>query len=256
MSHIITKTDNELILKRRKQIRIKKALMLMVFLIAVFLTLCLKLPYFSIKYIKVYGNKSILSNSIIDDSKIYSGNNIFYTNLRDAAENILKNPYIENVNINRKLPGTININVKERKSTFYIETSKKYYIIDKNGILLEKRDNINNMKLVKLIGIDCSKVKIGECILNKDDNKIRAVDILGNIIQDNKLPFELTYVDVSNSVDIKIYFKDMCVELGEEDNLTKKLNRALNIMLNEKLGNAKGYIDVRFDGNPVFHIEN
>ena len=256
MSHISTKTENELILRRRKKIRIKRAIMLMVFLIALFFILCLKLPYFNIKYIKVYGNKSISSNSIIKDSKVYGGSNIFYTNLKDASENILENPYIEDVDIARELPGTININVKEREATFYIESSKKYFIIDKNGVLLQRRDNINNMKLVKLNGIDCSKVKVGECILNKNDNKIKAVTTLGSIIQNNKLPFEITYIDVSNSVDIKIYFKDMCVELGQGDNLGKKVNRALNIMLNEKLGSARGYIDVRFDGNPVFHIEN
>jgi cell division protein FtsQ len=33
-----------------------------------------------------------------------------------------------------------------------------------------------------------------------------------------------------------------------------KMNKALNILLQEKLNGAKGYIDVRFNGNPVYKV--
>jgi cell division protein FtsQ len=48
----------------------------------------------------------------------------------------------------------------------------------------------------------------------------------------------------------------MCIKLGSADDMKNKLNKALNIIEQEKLSAAKGYVDVRFDGNPVFYIYN
>ncbi|CAB1242244.1 cell division protein FtsQ/DivIB [Clostridium sp. MT-14] len=255
MSEFPLKTDNEMILKRRKKRRVKRAFIFMLFLIALFFTLCLKLPYFNIRHIEVHGNKNVLSTDIVNRSGIYVGNNIFYVDLKDANSGILSNPYVEDVVINRELPGTININVKEREALFYYESNRKYYIIDGNGVLLQKVDNINNMHLIRLDGIDYTKTDIGEAISSKkEERKIKIVASLGNIIVNNNLPFSLTYVDVSDLLDVKAYFSNICIKLGSGENLDKKMNRALNILLQEKLNGAKGYIDVRFDGNPVYKV--
>ncbi|MFL0195521.1 cell division protein FtsQ/DivIB [Clostridium sp. WILCCON 0269] len=250
------KIDNELILKRRKKIRIKKACIGMVFLISLFFILCFKLPYFNIHHIKVYGNKSISSSEIIDDSKICEGNNIFYIDLGEADNNILSNPYIGDVTISRTLPDIININIKERSSIFYCESGKTYFVIDKSGILLEERNDINNMHLVKLEGMDYNKKDIGKTVENKDQRKIKAITALGSMVENNNLPFTVTNLNVSDPIDIKVYFNNMCVKLGSVDDINKKINRAVNILLNANLSSAKGYIDVRFDSNPVFFIEN
>ncbi|BAH06137.1 hypothetical protein CKR_1086 [Clostridium kluyveri NBRC 12016] len=256
MGKLFKKTDNQLILKRRRKKRLKKTCMGMVFLIAVFLILCLKLPYFNIHHIKVYGNKSISSSEIIRNSKMYTGNNIFYINLRSIKNNILTNPYIKETTITRVLPDTININVKERSSIFYCQNSNTYFVIDKTGILLEERDNINNMQLVKLEGINYSNKDIGKTTENKDDRKIKAITAFGNMVENNDLSFRVTDLDVSNPIDIKVYFNNICVKLGTVDDIDKKINRAVNVLLDANLVSAKGYIDVRFNTNPVFFTEN
>lgn len=256
MGKFFKKTDNQLILKRRRKKRVKKTCIGMIFLIAVFLILCLKLSYFNIHHIKVYGNKSISSNEIIRNSKMYTGNNIFYINLRDITDNILTNPYIKEATITRVLPDTINISVKERSSIFYCETANGYFVIDKMGIFLEKRGNIDDMKLVKLEGINYTDKDIGKTTENKDHRKIKAITAFGNMIENNDLSFRVTDLDVSDPLDIKAYFNNMCVKLGTVDDIDKKINRAVNVLLDANLGSSKGYIDVRFNSNPVFFIEN
>jgi SAM-dependent methyltransferase len=49
MSQALDKSHNELILRRRKKQKIKKLFMLFIMLVSLFITLCLKLPYFNIK---------------------------------------------------------------------------------------------------------------------------------------------------------------------------------------------------------------
>jgi cell division protein FtsQ len=46
----------------------------------------------------------------------------------------------------------------------------------------------------------------------------------------------------------------MLIKLGTNDDLLKKLNRAINIITEKKLTTLEGYVDVSFTGNPVYHI--
>lgn len=255
MGLLLKKTDNELILRRRRRIRLKKLIMVFILLISLCITLCLKLPYFNISNIEVYGNKNITKDSIIESSKIYYGNNIFYVNSKNADNSILSNPYISDVNIARKFPSTIQISVKERQAFFYVMADNSYFIIDGNGVLLEKRNDIKNMKLIKLNGVNLEKKEIGKPVENGDKRKIDIINVLSNMFEDSKIASNITLIDVSNSIDLKIYYKNMCIKLGDEENIEQKFNRALNIIQKQQLQDANGYINVSFNGNPVFFIQ-
>lgn len=254
MGRTIRKTDNELILKRRRRKRIKKTFLLFTLMISLFITLCLKLPYFGVKNIKVIGNKNISQKDIILLSKISVGNNIFYLNLKDSKNSILSNPYISSAEIVRKLPSDVEISVKEREALFYNSKDNKFLVVDKNAIVLQQRDDIKGMKLVKLDGLNYEKAQIGKAIEDEDSRKIDVVKALGDIILDNKI-LGITSIDISSLIDIKIYYGNILIKIGSEDDIDKKINKALNIISRKELKGAKGYIDVSFEGNPVFFIE-
>lgn len=256
MGNALVKTENELILNRRRRKRIRKIFLLFIFLISVLFILLIKLPYFNIKNIKVYGSKNIQDNKIIELSNIYKGNNIFYINLNSSKKNILSDPYIDKVTITRKLPSQININVVERDAVFYININKDFYVINEDGIVLQKRDSVDNMKLVELDGINPSNTKVGNVIKTNDNRKIDAIHNIGDLIKDSKTSFDIKSIDVSNSLDIKAFRSNMCIKLGSADDMQEKLNKALNIIQQEKLNDSRGYIDVRFDGNPAFSVDN
>lgn len=254
MGKTIGKTDNELILRRRRKKKLQKIFLLFTLMLSLFATLCLKLPYFNIKTIQVLGNENISKNEIISLSKISAGNNIFYIDLKDSENNILSNPYIYSSKITRKLPSTLQISVKEREAVFYDVKDNKNVVIDKNAIVLQQRDDIKGMKLIKLNGLDYSKVELGKTVSDADSRRVEVVKDLGDIIASNKIS-GITSVDVSSSVDIKISFDNILVKVGSEDDIDKKINKALNILERKEVKGAKGYIDVSFDGNPVFFIQ-
>ncbi|MCR3757859.1 cell division protein FtsQ/DivIB [Clostridium felsineum] len=247
------KEVNEYIVKRRKRRRRKRMVIFFLILICVLVTLCLKLPYFNIKYITVEGNKIIKSDNIIENSGLTKGNNIFYLNLNKYKDNILQNPYIKDVSVKQKLPNTIDIIVKERQSVFYINKDSNYFIIDKNGVLLEIRNNISGMNLIKLDGVNLKSNKLG----NKIPCDSRRLDVINKItsisINDSKL--KITDVDMSNILNLKVYFKDMCVVIGTPDDIYNKINEAVNVISSQKLNDKKGYVDVSFKGNPVYSVQ-
>lgn len=250
-------SKNELIHKRRKKLRIKRYITIIVILIAVVVTLCLKLSYFNIKDIKVLNNRNIGSEEIKKLSQINLGENIFYLNLRKSRTAILSNPYILKADIKRKFPNKINIYVEERTAVFYVKQNYKYLVINENGIVLEEKIYINGMKLLKLEGFEGKNYKIGEVLDNSNTRKIQVINDITKLIKSLKdgIP-EPSIVDIKDLTDIKLYYGNMMVKLGTSDELQEKINKAINILVDNKLIDKKGYIDVSFKGSPVFLVEN
>lgn len=247
-------TNNELIMKRRRKRIIKRTIMLAILLSAVLVTLCLKLSYFNISTVKVINNNIVNSDEIINLSKVNTGTNIFYADIKNIKTNVLKNPYLLKADIKRKLPDTIIISITEREAFFYSKHDNKFLIIDRNGVVLEEKDDISNMNLTSLEGIDLTEAKIGHSIPGENKRKIESIGLLSDLIALNSSGIDITSVNLSDELNLVVNCKDITVKLGVDD-IKNKLNQAFNIIANNGLKEQKGYIDVSFQGNPVVFIE-
>ncbi|WP_050607652.1 cell division protein FtsQ/DivIB [Clostridium niameyense] len=247
---------DEFIRKRKRKKFIKKLIIFFILLCSILVTLCLKLSYFNIQNINVQGNKNITSNDIINISRVNLGDNIFYTNSKTVEENVLLNPYIEEVKIKKVIPNKINIIVKEREATFYTKVGKKYLIISQNGCVLEKRNNISKMEVTELEGFNFNSLDVGEKLKTNEDRKLKILEEIGELLNRNNSNIKFNKIDLKNILDIKIYHGNICIKLGTSGDIEKKVNTAINILKKDEFKNSKkGYIDVSYQGNPVFFIE-
>ncbi|MCY6483718.1 FtsQ-type POTRA domain-containing protein [Clostridium aestuarii] len=251
------KYKNKLIEKRRRKIKIRRCFLFFIILISISITLCLKHPYFNVKEIQVFNNRNISSEEIKKISKLNIRKNIFYLNFKESKTNILKNPYILSTDIKRKLPNKIKIYVQERTAVFYVKEDNKYLVIDKDGIVLERKESINKMKLLKLQGFEEKTFTVGEVISKKDSRKVEVISYITDLIKRLKkgIP-EPSMVDVGDLTNIKMYYGNMVIKLGTSDDIEKKFNTAINILNSNDLISKKGYIDVSFKEEPVFLVEN
>ena len=249
------KSNNELIEKRRKKIRRKKTFFFIVILITTLVTLCLKLHYFNVKNIIVSNNKILKSSQIINEASVPNNTNIFYLNIGKVQADIKDNPYVKDVKITRSLPSTLVIEVTERSAAFYAEKDKKFIIIDKEGLVLEQRDDLTNLKLVKLEGVNTNNAQVGKVICASDSAKLDEINKITEIILNNSSCKSITKVNINDSTDIQLFYNDMCIKLGTIDDMTNKLNEAINIITKQNLSNSKGYVDVSFNGNPVYFVQ-
>lgn len=254
MGGTLAVSNNELIRKRRRKRTIKKAFLLTVLLISTLVILCLKLEYFNVKYVKVSSNKVVSSDEIVESSNIENGVNIFYVDVKGIENNVLKNPYILETAVSRQLPNAISIKVTEREAVFYYKKDDKYYVIDKTGVVLEQRDNINNMKLTLLQGLSNAELKVGSILPVEDNRTMSNLKLIAELIMLNSSGIDISLVDVSNLLNIKVNCGNISIRLGMND-IKEKLNLGLNIIKNNKLETSKGYIDVSFEGTPVVFIE-
>ena len=102
---------NKKVLHKRK---VLKFFMLIVIIIIASIIL-LSSSLFDLKNIYVEGNEKISDEAIISLSGLNLYENIFKLNKNSVIDKIKENAYIENAEISRKLPSTIEITIKERK---------------------------------------------------------------------------------------------------------------------------------------------
>lgn len=228
-----------------------------VFLISIVCVLAIKSSLFNVDSIMVQNNLSIESEKIIELSNVVIGTNIFSIKINEVKENILSNNEISNVKVTKKLPNRIIIEIKERSNVFYINNNGAYYLIDSKGFVFEKKANIQDNNLIEITGLNYEMLKKGEGLEVLDSRKIDIIasltELFRNLVSDVDKP---SLVDIADLTDIKIYYDKMCIMIGNANDLKSKLNRGINILYGKELINKAGYIDVSFDGDPVFYIDN
>jgi len=254
----IIENKEKLLHKRKTKKKVRYLLLLVVIMITTLITLCIKLPYFNITSIEIIGNINVSKAEIYQTAKIHLGSNIFSDSFIDSKQQIMKNPYITGVKVKKAPPNKIIIQIEEKVAVFYGKVNNTYYVIDNKGILLEKRSNIKDMNLVKLSGFNYGKCEVGKLIGVENDRKINIINEITNIVDNyrkNNKNSNITMVDVSNVLDVKVFTGEMCIKLGTTADLESKFNKAINIITQLHYEGAKGYVDVSYKANPVVFIK-
>lgn len=116
-------------------------------LIATIIILALTAPIFNITEITVQGNNKIPTNTIISLSELKKGENIFKFN-NSVEKKIKENNYVENVKVQRKLPGKVIISIEERNIKYQVNLINSYVYIDKNGYILENSSEKKDVPVI------------------------------------------------------------------------------------------------------------
>ncbi len=91
---------------------------------------------FILKEIKVFNTKRVDKNEIIKLTGLKGGEKLFRISMNKLKKRILTNNNIEDVTIVRRLPGTLEIKIKEREPLAILVKNNKGYLIDKSGVIL------------------------------------------------------------------------------------------------------------------------
>ena len=100
--------------KRERRKKRKRAVLIAMLMLGICVGM-LFTPLFNLKEIDIEGNSRVDAKTIIDASGFTLGENIFKFSLPKAGEAIASIPYINTIELQRKLPGKIEINGKNIK---------------------------------------------------------------------------------------------------------------------------------------------
>ena len=217
---------------RRRRIFFLRRMIFIFFIFVIFLLVFVNSSIFSIKNIKLFGNKFLEEEYILQElNGVYHKNLLFYSIDKDL-DSLKSNKYVRNIKYTKKLPNTLNLYIDEKNIDYYIYSNNKYYVFDRDAILVDildyKQDNVLEITKVKLP----SDLEIGERLF---DASSREVQWMKNVV---------------------LGYKDIKINIGNNSDLRQKLNIAINVInSNPKFQSMQGYIDVRAKGHPVLSLE-
>lgn len=228
-------TEEEIKMINRKKI-------ILTILILILLIICgtiyyLTTPIFNISSIEVNGNKINSTDTYIS----LSGINLNETNIFSITNNMLnrklkENPYVENVEIKRKLPNVLQINVVERTVDYQIENSNKYIYLNNQGYLLEIAEEKQDVPTIKGLSAVNENVQVGQRVSNEDLIKLDTILKIVNYCKYNTIENKLTNIDASDTSNyILIFAQDKKkAYIGNSSSITEKMTAVANILKAEK----------------------
>lgn len=237
---------------RKKIIAILSSLLL----IAIVIVLALTAPIFNITNIQIQGNEKIDANTILSLSGLKNGENIFRFN-DSIIQNIKENKYIENVQIKRKLPGTVLISVKERTVKYQINLINSYTYIDKNGYILE--NSTIKKEVPVLVGLEIKEDEMlnKERLKTEDLEKLNKISKIMEAAKTINIENIITEINTENTNEYILYIESKKIYIGDTTNLTNKMLYVQRILENEEGKSGSAFVngDIRSGFKPYFREE-
>ncbi len=227
----------------RKKRRILKVLILLIFISALSI-LMFKSEYFNISSIIVENNSFVSADEVADLSEA-KGQNIFLISRHQIEANTQKNPYVEGVNIRRKLPSTLIIDVKEKQIRGMIKFQNTFINVDSSGKMVQVINKFPNGEFPLIEGISVEQYAPGMYLIKDDLIKQEAlikILKLSDYKEYNGLIYSINIGDAYNII-LKTT-GGIFIKLGDWSDIENKLAYAYNVLKDKSIEGKKGIIEV------------
>ncbi len=250
----MTKKNNKYIKKRRNKIRIIKLFFLLFVIVIGFSIFACKSDFFTIKKVAILGNPAMSGEDVKEKTEYLIGQNILFIDKEHINSQAKSNAYVEDVKIKKLNPRQVNITLSEKKAIYYVEIDDKVYVLSDKLVVLEDNANIEDRSLIKLNGITIDNPVLGEIGI-KDERALNILTIFSKIAEVNPTNFNIDSIELSDLMNIKVYIGEVEGRLGNDENLPDKMNKLMHIIEDPSIGIKKGYVDVGFEGSPIYYSE-
>ncbi len=228
------------------------------FLAVVVGTIFLLSIFLRVNEIRVEGNTHYTDEEIINATGLETGDNIFFFDkFATISRAYTKLPYLEEVVVERQLPGTLTIRVTESKALAYLAVGDEEWTIDRSCKILGKAVEGETNYLIPIYGVQPGTLLIGERLARADGVEER-VDYLSAVLgelQDRGLAEETEWVDFTDTEYVFFRYTDKyTVVIGKEAKLDHKFAMLMSVLEKLKSGDV-GTIDLS-NGDNVHFIPN
>lgn len=214
--------------KKKKKKRKKKRYLLKIFItmvLAVGLYFLLTSSLFDIQSISVENNKYYTEEQIISIAQAKTGENLFEVSASNMKDLLLKDPYIKNTKVKRRLPGELVIEVEERKESAAVPYGEAYMIIDNDGIVLRKSEV--EPALTMLMGLTLKNMDAGTPLIVEENAML--TDTLNLLRQVESREQYFKKIDIANII-IKAYIYDQLICEGTPENIVNNLDALQDVL--------------------------
>jgi cell division septal protein FtsQ len=133
-------------------------------------------PRFEIQHLVISCDGKLSEDRIREYTELSEGTNLFGVQFGDIEKTLTSVPVIESVYLERKLPHTLIIRVKERLPVARISglKNRKYpFVVDRYGVVLPPRQSASTLPLIK--GLD-NELRLGMPVEHQDvENALKII---------------------------------------------------------------------------------
>ncbi len=215
---------------------------------------------FNVREIRVMGNDRIPAEEIIRLSGLKKGMPIFSIRTEEVTRGIENNSYLQLKYVDKDLPGSVTICVKEREACCWMTWCGIFYTMDKQRVVLfeTEEQGIRPAGLVKVDGLRIrSGCMVGQTLVLESEEQ---QNVFSNLFLEMKVlncTELIEEADLSSLNSLLLTTRDgFTVSMGDATNLHAKL-RSMLLTREEliRMGYQGGIINVINLENPVFTPE-
>lgn len=223
--------------------------------------------FFKVQDVTVAGADKYTEWEVFEASGIREGDGLLTLNrARVTAKIRAALPYVGDVRVGIKLPGTVMIEIEELKAVYAIEDIQSgWWLMDATGRLVDRADGATAKDYTRVIGIKIENSVVGQQAEAAEPTQTsdptnpstpvvsipearRLADALQvlSALESNGLMGKIDTVDPTNLQQLTLWYGDQYqVNLGTAENLIYKV-RAMKATVEEKGEFERGFIDVSF----------
>ncbi len=208
--------------------------------------------------IRVEGNEHYTDQEIINATGLETGDNIFFFDkFATISRAYTKLPYLEEVTVERQLPGRLTLRVVESKALAYLFVDGEEWTVDRTCKILGKAVEGETEQLIPIYGVKPGTLMIGER-LERADGKEERVDYLAELlyqIEERGLAAETQWIDFTDTNQVSFKYTDKYeVVIGKGENVEHKFAMLMSVLSQLREGDV-GTINVS-DGQKAHFIPN
>lgn len=210
--------------------------------------------FFQVNTFEIHGVENYSEDAVIIASGIELGQSILLVDKSKVASQInTRLPYVQSVQIERRLPGTVVITVTEGRAAASVRSEyDEFWLIDDNGKLMEQVNEDRAASVTRIDGVSALLPVAGDQIRLSAEDQQRldvALELLRQL-ERYDLAGQIVSMDVSQLYDIVMYYTDRFeIQLGSTEELDYKIKYLAYAL--ESLDGKSGLIDLTFDQDRI-----
>ena len=216
--------------------RIIKGIVLFMIIFGVIIVRMLYMDILMLQNLEIEASEHITKKYFKDTTEITLNQNILRYNLNEKEQGIEEHPYVREVIIQRKLPDTLEIKLKEREEYAIIPYNGNYLFMDRELFLLRKSDSYIVGDLPVLREVQVQSADIGNEIITDNNDQLRfsldayealsisdiSTDITEYYLVEDQLIVETTeHIDIVLGIDIDLPYTIVATQQVYEDLLNR-----------------------------------
>lgn len=217
--------------------------------------------FFRVETITVSGQRRYTEDQVREASGVKSGDNLYLLNKHDVAARISQAlPYVESIRINRKLPDTLLIEVRECGPPMAVIQDGYAWLISPQGKILEQLEESAAGEYARISGCQLLAPAVGDSVALATEYSAQQASLLDLLeaLEEAGLTEQVDGIRLDDLSCLNMdYAGRFTVRMAYGADYVRELQKLTAVLSKEEIqSNMTGTIDMQLDSERVLFYQN